>query len=459
MHARRLSSLLILSLLGCGDGPMPFDGGTSDGGLPVDAPVGDAGPREVSFEILDEQMGTVFGVSRRLELIRVNRADGERTYLIYVHGQVEPAPLVIVNQPYAGIDWTGEEVDTRWAALGDGPHPDVDAPDYDGDDQTTYTAQTTQAAAEDAGIWLINGAAVIEVYGRYYAGGDLLDDARDAAMAYAFAASRESELRLDRIGSYGASWGGMMALFGAALSEGAHPLVVSAVAPPSDFLDLYQHTDVDLPASFPNPAQAEAFFSPYWRRAAPAIGHPPSASDPRALAFTAAGLCDALPDRVRVLHDDWDLLVPARQTESLVAACGSKISPVFWRRPGLPYETLPLDHGPFNSEPMAQSSITFASLHLLHAILDPAAPRLTIGHGPALEQFLTLVRDAREGGEDVTFALAPLRDVAHPQVQLFDPGADAFVDGATLLAVPFNAVFGTSFDGAGLRAQLEIGLP
>ena len=69
------------------------------------------------------------------------------------------------------------------------------------------------------------------------------------------------------------------------------------------------------------------------------------------------------------------------------------------------------------------------------------------------------MRDARDGGEDVTFALAPLRDVADPRVQLFDPAVDGFVDGATLLAVPFNAVFGTSFDAAGLRAQLEIGLP
>ncbi len=425
----------------------------------IDARADDAGPGEVGFEVLDEQMGTVFGISRRIELIRVTRADGERTYLIYVHGQVEPAPLVIVNQPYAGIDWTEEAIDARWAALGDGPHPDEDAPNYDGDDTTTYGAQTVQAAAEDGGIWLINGAAVIEVYGRFYAGGDLLDDARDASMAYAFAASRGSELRLDRIGSYGASWGGMMALFGAALSEGSHPIAVSAVAPPSDFVDLYQHTHVEMPEHFSNPAQVEAFFSPYWRRAAPAIGFPPDASDPRAIAFTAAGLCDRLPDSVRVLHDDWDLLVPARQTELLAAACGEKITPVYWRRPGLPYETLPLDHGPFNSEPMAQSSITFASLHLLHAILDPAASRLTLGHGPALEQFLTLVHEAREGGEDVTFALAPLRDVADPRVQLFDPAADAFVDGATLLAVPFNAVFGTAFDGPGLRAQLEVGLP
>lgn len=443
-----------LFLVSACDAPAPSDAGLD--APPSDAP---AAATDETFEVIDERMVTVLDVPRRVELIRGTRTDGVHTYLLYVHAQVEPAPLVILNQPYAGIDWTGEAVDARWAALGPGLHADVDAPAYDGDDLTTYGPQTVQQAVEDGAVWLLNGAAIVQVYARFYAGGSLLDDAEDAAMGYAFAASRPSELALDRIGSFGGSWGGMMAIFGAALADDAHPRSIAAMAPPTDFVDLYEHTDVELPTRFPVPAQVEAFFSPYWRRATPAIGSPPSRSDPRAIAFTPEGICAALSSDVLVPHDDWDLLIPVRQTEALRAACGDKIEPLYWRRGALDYARLPLDHGPFNAEPVYPSLTTFTTLHLLHALLPETGPILTLGHHAALEAFVRLVVDARAGGEDIAWALDPLRQIADARVSLYDPSTMVFTPGAEVLASAINRVFSTSFDAASLRTQLETGLP
>lgn len=450
-------------VLGCGSTSAPdapsLDAGSTDAPLPLldageDAPT----PRE-RFEVIEERMVTVLDVPRRVELIRGTRIDGVHTYLLYVHATAEPAPLMILNQPYAGIDWTGEAVDARWAAQGPGLQPDVDAPAYDGDDVTSYAPQTVQAAAEDGLVWLANGMAVVQVYARFYAGGSLADDAEDAAMGYAFAASRAREIDVTRIGSFGGSWGGMMALFGAARADRAHARAVVAMAPPSDFIDLYQHTQVEMPVAFPRPADVEAFFSPYWRRATPAIGFPPLATDPRALEFSPAGLCEALPDDVMVPHDDWDLLIPVRDTERLAAACGSKVRPLYFRRGPIDYATTPLDHGPFNSDPVFSPVLTLSTLHLLHALLPASAMRLAIGHGASLETFLVLVRAARDAGEDVSWAVLPLREVADARVSLLDPSTGSFIAGGDMLLEPFNRVFSTSFDVAGLRAQLEIGLP
>ncbi|MCB9617958.1 MAG: hypothetical protein H6724_00750 [Sandaracinus sp.] len=462
---RTLFLLLFTALVACGDDDVstPADASTpTDGGPDLRPDVGvplDGGTTPTRFEVIEERSVTVLDVARRVELVRATRSDGARTYLAYVHAVSEPAPVVVLNQPYAGIDWTGEDVDARWAALGNGLHPDVDAPAYDGDDVIAYGAQTVQAAADETAVWLLNGAAAVHVYARYYAGGSLMDDALDAATAYDFVASRSDELRVDRIGSYGGSWGGMMAVFGAAFAGETRPLVVSAIAPPTDFVDLYQHTHVELPELFPEPDRVEAFFSTYWRRADPSIGFPPAVDDPRVRAFTDEGLCETLSPGVFLLHDDWDLLIPTRQSEALAARCPEKVSATFWRRGTLDYDTTPLDHGPFGGEPVFPTVQTFATLRILHPILDEAAPRLSLGHVAAFEAFLGLVRDARTAGEDVSWALSPLRDVADARVRLFDPSTEEFRDGADVLADAFASVFGGEWNAASVRTQLETGLP
>lgn len=117
-----------------------------------------------------------------------------------------------MNEPYAGIDWTGEAVDTRWAALGDGAYPHVDAPDYDGDDVIGYALEPVDRAADAVVVWLLNGLATIRVYGRFYAGGAQHMHALDAAAGYHFAATRADELDLSRLGGFGMSWADYYAL-------------------------------------------------------------------------------------------------------------------------------------------------------------------------------------------------------------------------------------------------------
>ena len=470
-----LSLLCALALSGCPDGRAPYtrdasvlldaarpdanadtgDAPLPDGGTVVETDAG-TGERVESFEVIGERMATLLDTPRRVQLIRGTRRDGERTYLLYIPAPTANAPVVIVNEPYAGIDWTGEAADARWAAQGAGHHPDVDAPAYDGNDTIVYAAQTVQTAVDESLVWVFNGAAVVHVYGRFYTGGSVLDDAEDAAMGYAFVASRPGELDASRIGGYGSSWGAMMTLFGAARARTAHPRALAMVAPPSSFLDLYQHTHVEMPRDFGNPAQAEAFFSPYWRRAAPTVGFPPSAADPRSIAFTPAGICTALPSNMLVVHDDWDILIPVRQTEQLAAACPSKVRPMLWRRSPLNLTTASLDHGPLSREGNVPSLLTFTALHLLHNIMPSSSTVTALGSAPSLRIFLELMRDALGAGENIDWVYASLRQLADTRTQLFDPDTGMFTPGGDVLATAFNPVFGTSLTPAELRSELAM---
>lgn len=438
-----------------------MDAGTGGGGT-----AGTAGNATSSWLFTTLETRSVKSVDQviTVELIRATRPDGIASYLLYAPSPLSapgPAPVVVMNEPYAGIDWTGEEVDARWAKLGDGLHPDVDAPAYDGNDVIVYGAQSVEQAVASDIVWHINGFAAVHAYARFYAGGDVAGDVLDAAAAYAFIASRSSLFDTTRIGAFGGSWGGMMTLFGAsaAVAE-ARPIALAALYPLSDFIDEQHWTDIDLPKVYQAPTTVEAFFSPYWRRAAPSMGRPPEG--PAAAPYTHATLCAGITGKVFAPQDDWDLLIPIRQTEALAKACGDRIEPLFWRRSPIDYQatSTKLDHGILGQEPKAPSIYTFAWTFLATALAkEGTSPIVTAGYGGALEIFLTTVHEAQKNGRDSGVVLPRLREIADPRISIFESDAQAFLPGAEVLATAINHVWGTSFTTETLRTQLKQGLP
>ncbi|MEZ4449641.1 MAG: hypothetical protein R3B09_09185, partial [Nannocystaceae bacterium] len=205
---------------------------------------------EWHFVTLDTQSFPLNGAEVEVEFIRAERPDGGRSYLLYQHGPAPASPLVIQTEPYAGIDWTGEAIDEAWARKGSGAFPDVDAPAYNGVDMIAYTLQDPAEAVGTNNVWAFNGFAAIHTYGRFYAGGALDDDTLDAVAPYMFARTRPDELDLSRIGAFGSSWGGMMALFGASEAPAdAAPRIVVPISAPSDFADLWTWSHDTFPAA------------------------------------------------------------------------------------------------------------------------------------------------------------------------------------------------------------------
>lgn len=443
---------------GTGDAANDSPSTGSDGGTttnPQDGPW--------SFVTLKKEALSTNGVPVTVEYLRADRPDGKHSYLLYQHTVKDvPAPLAIYNEPYAGIDWTGEDVDARWAALGAGGHPDVDAPDYNGTDQIAYAPQKPQDAVDASLVFAFNGFAVIRPYARYYAGGNLEDDALDSAAPYFFARTRPNEIDVTRIGSIGASWGGMMAIFGASHAPSdTPPRAVVAMSAPSDFVDLWQWAKTDLPPVYPKPADAEGFYSPYWRRITPTTGTPPGGED--ALPYTHAGLCAPegrkLPGQFLLPHDTWDLLIPVRQTQELVKSCANAEG-LYWPRGPIDYQTAAFDHGPASSEGKLPTMQTFSFTYLIEKLARESTPTLySVASTPSLVIHLNLILAAQRAGDDVGYIVPRLLELADPRLTVVVAETSAQAPGAKIVADAINEVYKTHFDEAGVRAQLATGLP
>jgi acetyl esterase/lipase len=415
-----------------------------------------------SFETLETT--TVRVIDRDLEAttLRAHRPDGGRSYLLFVRAGAGPRPVVVMEQPYDAIDWTGEDVDARWAARGPGLHPDDEAPDYDGNDVIAYAAPVSISdAANQNAVHLLNGSSVVLAYARFYAGGDLEDDVLDASAPFHFVASRPEDFDTSRIAVFGGSWGGLMTLFGAARAPaGARPATLTPISPPSDLADIVRWATVDLPAVFPEPARAEAFFSTYLRRIRHATGGDPDDVPDAYARFSRQALCEGITGRVLVAHDDWDTLVPVRQTESFAAACPEHVSAVYWHRPEpIDYVEAGLDHGLFGREPGFPTPFTFALARIALGNASSETALLAMGHQPAIETFLGTVREAQRTGSPTDYALAPMRDLLDPRLILFDPVLEMGVSSQEVTTAAINAVWGTTLTPAEARAALEMGFP
>lgn len=420
----------------------------------------DTGPAaEWKFVTLSEQEFPLNGNAVKVEFIRGERPDGGTSYLLYQHATSPKAPLVIQTQPYAGIDWTGEEVDERWASMGNGGHPDVDAPDYNDVDEVAYTLQNPVDAVGSNNVWAFNGYAAIHAYGRFYAGGTLDDDALDAVAPYAFARTRPDEIDLERIGAFGSSWGGMMALFGASQAPpDAAPRTVVPISAPSDFEKLWTWSSETFLSATNNPGMVSGFYSPYWRRATPVTGTPPAGAG--AEPYTHAGLCPGLPGTIILPHDAWDAIIPVSQTQGLAAACAN-VEPIYWPRAiPLDLESATMTHGPFAGEGLMPAVLIYTYTALVVSLAPPDRPVVySVTSGPSLALHLQLVLAEQQAGEDVDWILPRLRELADPRLQAFVAETNGLQPGADVLAGVMNQVWGTSFDADELRTQLESGLP
>ncbi len=428
----------------------------------ADATPDAATPPGCEATVLERQPWVSGDLSGERELWRLPHPDGGCTYAIwYAPARPFPGgnPAVLITDPYSGVDWTGEEVDVRWstAAGEDGAvfQADVDGPGGGPESPGISYVRAAPAQTLDlAFIYLVNGLGVMISYGRFYAGGDLTDDAGDVQAAMAHMATRPG-VDPTRLGAWGGSWGGFEAVY-SALGP-VKPRAVAALAPPIDFRDMeaWAAEGVDALLSGERRDYLHTFFDPYLRRMRAAFARPEGDAP-----FTHASVCARLESDLLLIHDAWDLLVPAAQSRDLAATCPGVDALLVERTAPLDYANEPIDHGPIGRETGYPAQLTFSLTYLLTALL-PDDQRVFTGYDPAnLRAWLQLARDAQPLGHDGASLARRLQELCDHRVLAFDlvhggeprPGCD-------VAAEHVNAVWGADLSPAQLRATLETGLP
>ncbi|MEZ4398991.1 MAG: hypothetical protein R3B06_03185 [Kofleriaceae bacterium] len=449
--------LLATVLAGCGgnDDTPGIDGGID---TPViDAPAPDAAPAGYRAEVVQELTFVRDGRTFPVQLVRVLRPDGGRTYLQWMRSDRPiPRPTVLSTDPYGGIDWTGEAVDARWAGRPSGLYQDVDGPDYDGDALIVYFPMSVATVEDQEYIHLLNDANVLRVHGRFYAGGDLADDVADMAAGMWFL-SQQPGLDPARVGTYGGSWGGFESLYASAYGDRrVAPRVTVALYPPVDF-----GAWLDFAEASPEPLFSA--IEGHRRRVRHTTGGS-LAEGGDFTGYTAAGLCAGLPADTLVLHDALDGLVPIAQSRGLVATCGGDA--VYWPRATTPAPGA-ATHGPLleegnGGEPGFVPAAYTYGLVYLHLRLRPAGEGVVAPvWRPSMQRQLAELRAAQLRGEPVAFAAPRLRELCDPRVTLYDlvDGALGVFTGAAVVAELVNQTWGTSYTATTIAAALAAGLP
>lgn len=360
---------------------------------------------------------------------------------------------VVLAEPYVGIDWTGEPADAAFAALPDAGSDTLKADAYGPgylpgvSGPIVYRKIPEADVYSEAYAYLTGGLGVLFVFERFYAGGDLLNDALDTATALQFL-SEQPEVEAARTGIYGASLGGFCAVHGSALADAA-PAYGAAWSPPVDMAEFAAHVTSAAYARVADPAKKQVWaqvLDPYRRRMAAVPGAPGAYAS-----HTAVAVASALRTNFLLLHDDWDTLVPVENTRALLAAAPARTTGFLVPRPGpIDFARLDLKHSPVPFGGDVWYAFTMVHAYLLTRLMPPGRPFTSLYHAAEMEAFMDFMSGAQRRGVDISPLAPRLLDLCDERVSLLDMGdlAAPTVAGRAVVARWLNAHWGTRFSPA-----------
>ena len=366
----------------------------------------------------------------------------------------EARPAVLMTCPYDYISWNGDSV-----PIG--------------------SERNVRDYVDEASLFMLNNMGVLNVFERYYAGGSIRNDVDDTVAGYRFLNDSTGLVDKARIGTWGGSWGGFEALYGAAYSSGGGGMVPKAgvaLFPLSDFNDEVAYIETaagSVPNSIPDitddtkRTQFQDFFAPYLTRIRATTGWE---------AWTGAGLVSKLATPFIVVHDEWDTLVPFEQSRYLADNSTLVIPLFFYQDTQRDLNVLPYGwgHGELReyaldgTPPPAAGvvygiSSTLASAYLLTKLAAPDQAQVITGYDEAaLADFISYVRTNKCGGKTVGWAAALLQNCADDRMVMVNMSGFAAAPGAEVIAGAFSAAnWGAAGyrNAAGVHDALGAGLP
>ncbi|MCK8497660.1 alpha/beta hydrolase family protein [Myxococcus fulvus] len=449
--------ILVLALMGCSSSDLE-----PEAPLPPEEQETDSKPLTVT--VLGSGQAAAGGQQWAYQLLRLQEEGKAAAYAQWFPPRSPGAwPVMMLTRPYDGITWTGEAVDAKWAARGNGFHPDDSEPGHHaGSSNIVYTISTPELIAGESFFYLYNGLGVLNVFGRFYAGGSIQNDRDDMHAGLRFL-EQAPEVDRSRIGIQGGSWGGFEALYAAAdAPEAVRPRAGVALFPLSDFARQFEYLETVIPSRVSDPwvrSQYATFFEPYRRRIVAATGGAPGAPGADYSAWTREHLAPRLTTPFLVLHEDWDTLVPVEQTQTLAPLVGPTMSPLYLQHLEVPdWNTRALDHGQLVVQ--YGHALTTVSLGYLLTNLGPEEQSLYVPFvQDALVGWLQAQRVLQLSGRDVSQVAPRLFELADPRVTLVEMTSGSVYSGSEGVAVLVNALWGTQYTAGEIREVLSTGLP
>lgn len=385
---------------------------------------GDAAPAPASpAEVLSEGVFLSVYPYRRL---RLKTSDGRAAYAIWFAAPgataTAKAPAVLLSDPYAGIDWTGDAVDTEAFAEA-GTEEFVMLPDRRGPSAgetmpilAPYDYATIDNAGGFALPYLINGISALVVYQRFYAGGDLQDDIDDTLAGLAFLRT-EPSVDSTRTGLWGSSYGGSLVLHAAAQAPAALKPAYGALSTPLVDYERFVPYVEWLTATNVDSGRVYLRLQPFSRRAKAAAARRSDGLQ----SYGSAALVAGNSTKFLYIHDSFDTISPLYQATDVYFGTPGRHQVFVYPHQGEPldWKTFDIGHAPVSPGFDEASALLFANSYLLtrlarspNEVLVPVMPALD------LSLFAYLRSQQALGYSVQDFLLPRLIELSEPRVQL-----------------------------------------
>jgi len=382
-------------------------------------------------------------------------------------------PVIVLTKPYAGISWTGEALDNRWAGeysnfLAGGNTgrmcvSDVDGPGYDVTNTSVicYYQESVTHAGDDAYLFLLNNFSVLLTYGRFYAGGSVANDVEDILAGLRYLGTRD-DVDTTRIGITGGSWGGFEALYGALEAPASvRPAVAAPAFPVTDFslLEDFVRNDLPMLVSAPVLDYYMNFYDPYLRRLHASTGKPPSYTG-----YTFADLDPLVDIPMLIPHDDADTILPAQFSHQFQAGHKDLISG-FWytRSDTVPWQTVPVSHGDIDGAVVFQPYLTFTTTFMMLRLADTTQNVLIAFGEQDMQTFFDNIYTYQVQARDLSWLVPRLIDLTDSRIYMVDispSGNLTPIRGAQRVADWLNIRWGSSLTETDVQQFLiNNGLP
>lgn len=406
--------LRLFALMGCL--VLSACGGAGEGG-------GQAGPA-LSITVLDE--GTYLGryVYQR---VRISREGVAPSYGVWFPPpglrSGAKAPAVLLSDPYAGIDWTGEPVDIQAHQMA-GTDAFVMLPDVNGPpmrDGTQLYVPYDYAPMDTAGgsalAYLANGIGVLLIHQRFYAGGDLQNDIDDTVSGLVFL-NQNAQVDRRRIGAWGSSYGGSILLHAMAQASTAWRPAYAAVATPIvDFEQFVPYADWQAAVNA-DPGQAILRLQPFAQRARAAAARAESTTG--LARYNSAALQANRDTRMLFLHDLFDTIAPLLAANTLYFGTPGQHEVFIYPHQGadLDWARLEVSHAPVKPGYDEASAVLLSQAYLLVRLRYDAQEVLLPQLGDVEAVFPYLRRQQLLGADLNTLLRPRLLELCDPKVQL-----------------------------------------
>ncbi len=408
------------------------------------------------------------GGSYPFQRLRLSRPNGTPTYAIWF-----PAPgssasaraaAVLLSDPYGGIDWSGEAIDTdTFARVGHrgfqmiedihGPLQDPTLPTF-----VPYDYSELDDAGGGALAYLMNGISVVVSYQRAYAGGSFQNDVDDALAALAFLRT-QANVDPARIGIWGSSYGGAVALHASARAPSSYrPLFGALSTPIVDWKLFVEYADY-MRYNHSDPGMATLRLDPFRRRALAAATGAGGAVD--FTPYATPALAASLVTKFLFVHDSFDTIAPMYTANELYFGTPGRHQAFVYPHLDrvLDLTRLEVTHAPVQPGFDEPSAILFCQAYLLTRLANSARGELLLPRFPGFDASLfAYLREQGRLGFDLPFFLRPrLLELCDARIRIFDFAQDvaAAIPGRRFVAQLLNTYWQAGVDETGVVAWLQ----